>query len=816
MKNKPDRQSLIKLASILVLLLLVFSAYSNTFQSPPLLDDFHSFVDEPKLQIESLSLHNLKGLTQTVFGYYRVLPIASFAWDFYWGKGHISAFHVTNLVIHFICTILMFFLLSSLFRCVRIRHPDDIAADFPVFWLILLLTGLWSLNPVQTNAVTYLVQRMTSMAAMFYLLSFTCYLQARLAQQQGGKRLQTVTFYLASAIAALCAFLSKQNAAMLPVMIVVAEILFFTPDLVQRMLKKKLLFTGIMAIIIVLGFWISINILPHILESYNNRYFTLEERLLTELRIVTSYVGLLILPLPRFLNLEHDVPLSTSIFSPFSTLLSLIFLVFLLVTAWKLRCRRRLITFGICWFFINLAIESTIIALELKFEHRVYLPSIGLYLAMSLIVVELIKPLMAAKKVKIPNRVVIASTFILLSFFSLMTYSRNSCWSDGITLYKDCVQKAPTKARNHSNLSREYILVGDYDQAIAEAESALIHGEKGNEEYWVAASNIISAYNSKGEPEKAISRGEELLQSAPPQAKKNSYPVFLHNLGNVYSEQGDYRSAYNLYTKALAFIGRCNKMTFKSVIEPAVEVDITLLLQRLSGVQNDLTKELNLNPGDATAVDSWMASYYFDLRKYDRALYYCKQGLAKEAASEKCRVLQDKIELMSAANQIQEQKGTLKHKYFYRPFKSRYNFLMATAFIIEKMKMPLNGLLQYCLNEAGNINFTSPDVHLLKSWYFYQQKKYVAALENIDQGIKLDPEFAQLWVNRGIYALAAGQEQVAHSAFQKALLLYPGYPNREKLLVLMKAAADPSEQSSHLSVNQQHNGRSDEQMPQYS
>jgi hypothetical protein len=141
MEIHSDRKLMIKIASFLVLLLLVFSAYSNTFQSPPALDEFHSFVEEPKLQIESFSLTTLKNLTQTEFGYSRLLPMATFAWDFYWGKGHISAFHATNLVIHYACIGAVIFFLFTLFRCLRSQSPDEIPEGFPVFWLVFLLPG---------------------------------------------------------------------------------------------------------------------------------------------------------------------------------------------------------------------------------------------------------------------------------------------------------------------------------------------------------------------------------------------------------------------------------------------------------------------------------------------------------------------------------------------------------------------------------------------------------------------------------------------------------------------------------------------------
>ena len=793
---------MIKIASFLVLLLLVFSAYSNTFQSPPALDDFHSFVEEPKLQIESFSLIKLKDLTQTEFGYSRLLPMATFAWDFYWGKGHISAFHATNLAIHYACLGAVIFFLLTLFRCLRSQFPDEIPGRFPVFWLVFFIAGIWALNPVQTNAVTYLVQRMTSLAAMFYLLSFSFYMNARLRQQHKGKRLMVVFLYFLTGITALGAFLSKQNSATLPLLIILAEILFFTPDLIQRLLRRKLLSAFFAILVIIGGVCFFYSLLPSLLSGYDHRNFTLPQRLLTELRIVSSYILLLILPLPQFMNLEHDPTLSMSLFSPPSTFFALIFLSILVLIAWKTRNRQRLVSFGISWFLINLMIESTIIPLELKFEHRLYLPSIGFYLALGTVFIMLLNTLVQIKKVTISATIVVSCGFIILSVFSSMTYIRNNCWVDNVALYSDCVAKAPMKARNHSNLSRAYAGIGDYDRAIVEAEQAITLGKQHHEEYWVSACNIISAYVAKGNIEQAVSEGERLIQDAPSQAKQNAYPLVLHNLGDAYLKSGDYTAAYNTFLKALDFMCRCDDLPYL----PAIENDMLTVLHKVNKSRDKVAKNLGLELGSKASIYAEMALLTYECDRLDRALYYCDLGLREDSASLQCNEIKNKVKVVSAANELQQQKGTLKNKYLYHPVQSRFNLFMVTAYLIERMDISVDMLLDYCLNQAERLNHDSPDVYLLRSWNLYQKKDYEEALKQIDEGIQLDPEYAHLWVNRGIYALAVGKVQVALSSFKKSLSLYPGYPHKDKVMAMITAAEKLSKQKSYSSVNHRQSG----------
>ena len=187
-------------------------------------------------------------------------------------------------------------------------------------------------------------------------------------------------------------------------------------------------------------------------RHYDRREFNLIERLLTQARVVIHYISLLLLPLPSRLNFDYDFPFSTSIFSPLTTFFSFLLLGIILI--WSIRNRRQypLIVFGIFWFFLNLLVESTVIPLELVFEHRLYLPSVGFYIAGF----SMLDLLVAYLKTKHSSREV-ELVFVLLmvfavSLFSMGTSVRNHVWADSYTLYTDCAIKAPNKPRVQLNL----------------------------------------------------------------------------------------------------------------------------------------------------------------------------------------------------------------------------------------------------------------------------------------------------------------------------------------------------------------------------
>ena len=336
---------------------------------------------------------------------------------------------------------------------------------------------------MQTNAVTYLVQRMASLQTLFFVLCVAAYLFAR--RMHLGKTHHVATFlgYAATLWFALCAFLSKENSAMLPVMLVITEIWFFQPDLISavcRRLKGKSWAFWIVASLA--GLVTSLYILRHfsgLLSGYSGRHFTLSERLLTEARIVVWYLSVLLWPDPSRLSIEHDITLSRSLWDPPSTLFCIVLLV---ITAWlSIRFRRRfpLITYGMLWFLLNLVIESSIVPLELIFEHRLYLPSIGFFIAL---VAGLVSVTQYAFSTANRRNVVTLSWCcfsILISCLTLLTFTRNEAWQNILTINQDAVRKAPLNPRAHANLAVAWSRLEQYPEAIAEAQTAISSGSKG-------------------------------------------------------------------------------------------------------------------------------------------------------------------------------------------------------------------------------------------------------------------------------------------------------------------------------------------------
>jgi tetratricopeptide (TPR) repeat protein len=264
---------------------------------------------------------------------------------------------------------------------------------------------------------------------------------------------------------------------------------------------------------------------------YENWYFTMSQRVLTEFRVVLYYVSLLFYPHPSRLNLDYDFSLSHSLLDPPTTLLSLCAIVGLLGLAIWLAKRERVLSFCILWFFGNLVIESSVIPLDIVFEHRLYLPS----MLVSLVVVAGVyrhvrpKPLAAG----------------LLCFaavvFSVWTYQRNEVWRDPVAFWSDTVKKSPNKARPRNNLAKALAHQGDYEKAIAQyLESLRIDPGLAN-----VHNNLGNAFFQQGKLGQAIDQYRIALEIEPKIAKPHT------NLGLALAQQGNREEAIRHFRRAL-------------------------------------------------------------------------------------------------------------------------------------------------------------------------------------------------------------------------------------------------------------------------
>jgi hypothetical protein len=383
-KWSPSFRHLIAIGLIAGVALL---AYSNTFHVPFHFDDQINITNNPNVQIRQFSWYRLEQLVKNTYKEsIRIFSYFTLALNYYFGGFNVFGYHLVNLIVHIASGIFLYWFLILTFNLPFLEERYG-----PISYKVALFTSLiFIVHPIQTQSVTYVVQRMASMAGMFYLLSMVLYIKGRLSI--GRSRL----FYFGGMVLSyLLGVFSKENVAILPVFIALYEFYFFQNlDLSPK--GRKILFSlaGALLILGAFGFIIwgqrYINV---IIEGYQYRTFTMSERVLTQFRVVLYYLTLLIYPHPSRLNLDYDFPISKTIFDPFTTLLSILIVAGLVgYSIWTAK-KRPVISFCILWYFGNLVIESSVFPLEMVFEHRLYLPAVGPFILFGLLTVRGIEKL---------------------------------------------------------------------------------------------------------------------------------------------------------------------------------------------------------------------------------------------------------------------------------------------------------------------------------------------------------------------------------------------------------------------------------------
>lgn len=356
-------------------------AYSNTFHVPFQFDDRPNIVENPNVQISVFTWNALERLIKNTYVVtIRVFSYFTLALNYYFGGFNVFGYHLVNLFIHIASGIFLYWFLLLTFQLPSLKEKYG-----PISYKVALFSSLiFIAHPIQTQSVTYIVQRMASMAGMFYLLSLILYIKARLSN--GAPRV----FYFGGAVLSyLLGVFSKENVAILPLFIALYEFYFFQNfDLTPR--GKKILF-GLVGGLLALGIFGFIlwgnRYIEDTILGYQGRPFTLSERVLTQSRVVLYYLTLLAFPHPSRLNLDYDFPVSKTILDPPTTLISILMIAVLIgYSIWTAK-KRPVLSFCILWYFGNLVIESSIFPLEMVYEHRLYLPAVGPFVLFSLLVV---------------------------------------------------------------------------------------------------------------------------------------------------------------------------------------------------------------------------------------------------------------------------------------------------------------------------------------------------------------------------------------------------------------------------------------------
>ena len=383
--NRPDVMHRIAFwAALLIVLALTALTYQRGLHGVFLFDDFANL---PSLgafgPVDNWTAFWRYITSGTADPTGRPLALLSFLIDAQNWPADPYPFKRTSLVLHLVNGVLLALLLRRLGRVLRPSSPrqTDLAA--------VLGAALWLLHPLFISTTLYVVQREAMLPATFMLLGLLGYCRGRDLAAQGYRR---GPWLCAGAIgmATLLAVASKANGILLPLLTLLIEALLLAPcqpiadGLRTRFNWMRRVVLSLPSTLLLL--WLAYLGLHLTLQGLSSfRPWTLPERLMTEARIVCEYLSLLWLPHPYTAGLFNDaITVSTGLLAPPSTLVAIAFLAGLLATAVAVRRRAPALALAVLFYFVAQLLESTVVPLELYYEHRNYVPAMLMFWPLAL------------------------------------------------------------------------------------------------------------------------------------------------------------------------------------------------------------------------------------------------------------------------------------------------------------------------------------------------------------------------------------------------------------------------------------------------
>ncbi len=539
-----------------LLAVLGAALYANTLGVPWYLDDYGAIVDQPAIRDLSRALR-------------RVLAprgLGSFTFALNWWAGGVepAGYHAVNIAVHLLAGIAAYLLLLRVFRG---SAPAALAG-----------AAIFVAHPMQTQAVTYVVQRLASLSALLSLLALLAWVKAREARRAGARFLSTrhLAWYAASVLLAAAAIQTKENAVVLPAAMWLFDRAFLDEGRDRRKALAELapfLLLSVTAAVRELALPLlrgaTVATLVHPQQPVTPLdYFA------TELGVLWVYLRLLLVPVGQ--ALDHDLPVVRSVLSP-ATAAAALGLVALLIAAWRLRRRNPRLSFGIAWFLLTLSVESSFLPLDPIFEHRLYLPMLGF----AVVVVEGLRAIRF-------RPAAMAAAVAIVAGCGALTLRRNALWKDPIAFLEDNLRRAPRQPRIHLALAIAHMERGRPREALPLLEEALRLDPRSAKPHV----NLGKAFEQLGDVRRAEAHYLDAVAIQPEYAP--SYGL----LGELRASQGNWAAAEAAQRQALALDPSSARAHF----------GLALSLERQgrrSEARSEIRESLRLNPRDP---DAWYHS----------------------------------------------------------------------------------------------------------------------------------------------------------------------------------------------------------------
>ena len=491
-------------------------AYRNSLTGPFIFDDVLSISENPTIQQLSpiwrvLSPPHAGAIT--VEG--RPLINLSLAINYALGGSNVWGYHALNLTVHILAGLTLLGIVRRTLLQPRLRERFGAAANE----LALAAAVLWTVHPLQTESVTYVIQRAESITGLLYLLTLYCFMRGT------DSRRSRPWFGLCVAACAL-GMTSKEVMVSAPVMVLLYDRTFVSGSFREAWRRRRTLYLGLAATWIALGFVLASGQLPATLGTAQRLGLTGWEYFLTELGVMLHYLRLSVWPHPLCFD-YYGWPVARAWTSILPPALVLVILLGASAWAWKTNSAWGFLS---AWFFLILAPSSSVIPLDSPvYEHRLYLP-----------LAAVIVPAVLGIYVLVGRRSM--AVFVLLAIgLGFLTWRRNQDYRSELAIWRDTTAKAPNNPRAHNYLGIALSNADRVQEAIEQYEQAL----RLKPDYAEAQYNLGNALLASGRTQEAASHWQQAVNIDP------NYTDARNNLGAALAQAGRFPEAIAQFDSVL-------------------------------------------------------------------------------------------------------------------------------------------------------------------------------------------------------------------------------------------------------------------------
>jgi len=466
------------------IILAGLAAYSDSFHGPFIFDD-RSFI-------EARAARTLWPLGPILSGQ-RPVVLATLALNRMIGGPGTTGYHIFNVVVHLLAALILFGVIRRALRAPALMNRFDEKTCTALAFCAALL---WALHPLQTEAVTYIIQRSESLMALFYLLTVYCVMRTAESPWR-------VAWPIAAVVACALGMGSKEVMVSAPLVVLLYDRVFIAGSFREALRRRWGLYFGLAATWLILA--------RSVIEAFGPRAESAGFHLtgLTSLQYAQSEFGVILHYLrlafwPAGLCLDYDWPIAKSAadIAPGAIVVGIL----LAATLWSL-VQRPMWGFAGAAFFLVLAPTSSIMPIkDLAFEHRMYLPLaalmaagvVGTYWIGRMLVRRFAET--EAARIRLGGRIAALLVFSAAVTLGTLTYLRNAEYTTAVSIWKDTVDRHPRNVRALNQLADAYSRAGDCDQAMSCCDRAVqVNPER------------AGSYNTRGNVHARVGRVAEAL-----------------------------------------------------------------------------------------------------------------------------------------------------------------------------------------------------------------------------------------------------------------------------------------------------------------